>query len=95
MNIEAYPIKTVQPLIFTFVSVGRNGTFEMVIRYDPYNSDLYNLAFGVKTNNQFDIDDQIIINNGDFVRIIGTVFQTVPLFFEKYPEKLIIIMGSD
>lgn len=84
-------------LKFVFVSKGKKEIHKAIVyslfnRSDRY--DIYNLGFGtVKENGG--IDDQDNSNNGDMYPVFYTVINTVPLFFEKYPNSLLYITGSD
>lgn len=53
----------------------------------------YNLALG--TIYDKGVDFESTTNNGDRNKILATVARTVYLFFEKYPDKIIYLTGSD
>jgi len=55
--------------------------------------DVYNLAFGrVDQNNE--IDDATITNNGDRNKILATVASIIKIFTNRYPERWIHFEGS-
>lgn len=95
MNLETYPIEEVEPLIFTFVSKGKKGDIFKIIRYDLMSEDVYNLGFGDLDLKTLDIDDTVNSDNGDIVRVMATVIQTLSLFFEIHPNKKVSFEGSD
>lgn len=41
------------------------------------------------------MDDLAITDNQDMSRVMATVFQTMLVFLEKYPNKLVYFKGSD
>jgi hypothetical protein len=65
----------------------RTGTYE--------NKTVFNLGFGnydVESDMIFDEDNS---NNGDHYHVFNTVLSTIPHFFTRYPDDMIMIMGSD
>ncbi len=95
MNLPAYRVQRINPLIFTFISKGKKGEITKVVRYDLIDGDVFNLGFGDLASELFDLDDSVNSNNGDIVKVVATVIQTLPLFFEKYPDKVVLFSGSD
>jgi len=95
MNLETYPIENPDPLIFTFVSKGKKGNIEKIVRYDLIEDGVYNLAFGDLNTEHSDFDDSSVSDNGDIIKVMATVIQTMPLFFEKHPQKKVSFEGSD
>jgi len=56
---------------------------------------VYNLGFGDYVEELGTIVDNVNSNNGDVYIVFNTVLSTVPVFFEKYPDAVIIVSGSD
>lgn len=54
----------------------------------------YNLAFGDFNGNTGDIDDKVITNNGDSLKILATVASIVYAFTGKYHEAKFFATGS-
>ena len=80
---------------FEFTSIGPNGKIKKIIQFEETNTDnVYNLAFGdinVKTRT---IDDTVISNNGDSLKVLRTVVEAIAIFTKKYPTKWIYAEGS-
>lgn len=83
---------------YTFISEGIIDIFK-VIEYvyvrDFLGKKLYNLGFGDYDVQKGVILDGVISNNGDHYRIFNTVLNTIPIFFENYPNAIMIVQGSD
>jgi hypothetical protein len=62
---------------------------------DINNESIFNLGFGDYDMDTGMINDESMSDNGDVYRIFNTVLNTIPLFFEKYPEAAILVTGSD
>lgn len=93
-------IKDSYPLIpsklknaFFFKSVGVKGTILKVIIFEHLKNRRYNLAFGDVVNNQ--LDDEVISNNQDFVKVISTVAIAIYEFLERNPKAIIEIDPID
>lgn len=96
-----YPLtknESANDLTFFFVSEGRQPTIKL-IEYvyvgKLFGYDLYNLGFG-----DYDIEKDTIIdirnsNNGDHYKVFHTVLSSVPVFFNKYPEAVLMVQGRD
>ena len=93
MNIESYTTELVGETEFKFFSEGKNGRFEMRIRFDYLDDDLYNLAFGVWDEDAQKLDDCIEVRNGDMNKILGTVASKALDFLENNPESSVFATG--
>lgn len=86
---------------FLFFSEGRNGKEDIpkIIQFsyirDINNKKIFNLGFGDYDMDTGMINDESMTDNGDVYRIFNTVLNTIPLFFERYPEAAILVRGSD
>ena len=91
---DSYPLLT-EPMqrMYRFKSVGTKGVVDKIIIFQKIAGTRYNLSFGDFKNGR--IDDEVITNNGDLVKVISTVAQSVYLFFEHYPDASIEIEGVD
>lgn len=56
---------------------------------------VFNLGFGDYNEALGTIIDDINSNNGDMYTVFNTVLSTVPVFFQNYPDSVIMISGSD
>ena len=95
MNLPAYPVQQIEPLVFTFISRGKKGSINKIILYELLQADIFNLCFGDLDSKTLEIDDSVNSDNGDIVKVMATVLQTIPLFFQKYPDGKIYFEGSD
>lgn len=94
-------------LQFSFVSSGTSGIFIQIIQYTPMPNhqllplwtgctgplDLVNLGFGVISEDG-EIDDNIVINNGDTNEILATVACSTQEFFQSHPDYWVYFQGS-
>jgi hypothetical protein len=80
-------------LVYIFFSVGKKIITKIVV-YEPIDTDTYNLAFGDYDLVNQTIDDKSISNNGDTIKVLATVIQTIHDFFEVYPLVGLQIQGS-
>jgi len=81
--------------IFVFSSIGRKGRIDKMIQYTQMSVEgYYNLAFGDFNEEIGDIDDMVITNNGDSLKVLSTVASTVYAFTGKYPKAKIFATGS-
>ncbi|GAA3769229.1 DUF6934 family protein [Flavobacterium ginsengiterrae] len=100
MNYQKYDLyKNSNTTIFEFKSISRNGEIKKVILFKALQSEqIYNLAFGDliynETEQKYLLDDSVITNNGDRNVILATVAQSIYIFTEKYPEKMVFFKGS-
>jgi hypothetical protein len=82
--------------VFDFVSIGKKGAIRKRITFTSRSTVLgnfYNLAFGDVDENG-ELDDYRISDNGDRNKILATVFNVVELYTKKYPERWIAFRGS-
>ncbi|MDN3676293.1 hypothetical protein QWY90_03095 [Flavobacterium paronense] len=83
---------------YLFVSVGVK-TIIKAIEYTPVmvigTRTVYNLGFGDFDEALGTIIDDVNSNNGDMRIVFNTVLSTVPMFFSKNEEAVIIVSGSD
>jgi hypothetical protein len=80
--------------VFDFISIGKKGPIPKRITFT--NTELayvYNLAFGDVDENG-DLDDFRISDNGDRNKILATVFYIVEAYTRKFPERWIYFKGS-
>ncbi len=93
MNIESYTTELIGEAEFKFFSEGRNGRFEMRIRFEPIGENLFNLAFGLLADDFKTIDDSTELRNGDMNLILGTVASKAIEFLNVHPSVSIYATG--
>ena len=90
--------KSEHDLKFFFISRGQQDIVK-VIQYsfvqELNGKNVYNLGFG-----DYDLENDIIIddvntNNGDTYKVLNTVLNTIPIFFENYNTEILMVQGSD
>ena len=80
--------------LFDFLSVGRNGFIPKRIEFTPTEiANIVNLAFG-DVDEEGEINDYSISDNGDRNKILATVAFATDLYLTKYPERWVYFKGS-
>ena len=78
---------------FFFASEGSQGKILKGIVFTYFKDNLWNLAFGDVHNG--DIDDSVVSNNHDIVKLISTIAKVVYEFSSKHPLRQILIQPVD
>lgn len=96
MKYPRYQYTTERELhFFEFESVGIRGTFRKVVAYTEMSVEgYYNLGFGDYNKKTGEVDDKIVTNNGDGMKVLSTVVSTLYSFTGKYPEAKVFATGS-
>ena len=82
-------------LTFEFESAGPMGIITKAVHYTKINAEnSYNLGFGDKDKATGFVNDLIVTNNQDSRKVLTTVSKTLHVFTEKYPDAIVIAMGS-
>ncbi|CAG5069750.1 hypothetical protein DYBT9623_02487 [Dyadobacter sp. CECT 9623] len=85
-------------LRYVFLSVGKKIVSKIVVytcTHQFENRDVYNLGFGDYFDEDDNIEDRVQTNNGDAYVVFNTVLATIPLFFEKFSDSMLMVQGSD
>jgi hypothetical protein len=85
----AYESKT----LYLFESEGEQGTIVKIVIFSPYEGIFWNLAFGDIIGNS--IDDSVVSNNYDIVKVMSTIGKIVYDFSAQYPNRGIYIRPVD
>jgi hypothetical protein len=96
MQYENYPAFHVADdlSVFEFFSLGKNGSILKRIAFmRTKRAGVYNLAFGDIDDNG-EIDDLSISDNGDRNKILATVAKAVDEYIKKFPRRSIVFSGS-
>ena len=92
---DIYPYSQIgEHQLFAFVSEGINGDIYKLIAFTPTDDGKWNLGFGDWQDNG-DVDDRVMTNNHDVVKVIGTVAKVTYDFFKKYPDAVVVIDPVD
>lgn len=97
MKYPRYEYSTEEQLFFyEFESVGLKGKVKKVIQYTEMSiKGFYNLGFGDFNESTNEVDDEIVTNNGDGLKVLATVVSTLYAFTGKYPEANVFATGSN
>ena len=96
MKYSKYEYKADEDLHFyEFVSVGENGEVKKVVEYSRMNiENFYNLGFGDYDEERQEVNDRVVTNNGDSLKVLATVASTVYAFTGRHPDAHIFATGS-
>lgn len=92
---ESYPYRTdSEKEVYFFESIGPKGQIGKMIQFDFMGENTWNLAFGDRLDGHH-FDDSANSNNGDLVKIMATVAETIRVFSERWPNRMIHIQPLD
>jgi len=96
MKYQKYEYSAGEDLHFyEFTSSGVNGEVKKVVEYSKMNiENFYNLGFGDFDEKKEVINDKVVTNNGDSLKVLSTVASTIYAFTGKYPNAWIFATGS-
>jgi len=96
MNLDKYHLKSESNFTrFEFISEGPKGAIRKLIEFQKTTDlQVYNLAFGDYNPTANEIDDLAISDNGDTIKVLGTVVSALYVFFHKYPNVYVYATGS-
>ncbi len=81
--------------VFEFTSEGPKGEIPKLIRFTKMHiQGVFNLAFGDKKPGAYEMDDEVISNNGDSRKVLATVANAVDIFTREYPSIWVFATGS-
>lgn len=98
---EIHPIEEQKaPKIkFYFESIGSQKVIKAIeyscLGFNFLGRSVYNLGFGDYDPITGDISDVSVSNNGDVYKVFNTVLHTVFVSFDKVPDGVIFVQGSD
>ncbi|GAB3975757.1 hypothetical protein GCM10028806_34030 [Spirosoma terrae] len=95
MNFPVYPVDASEDrMLFRFYSEGPKGIIEKRVQFEKYPwKTWYNLILG-------DVDDKgqlkfEVSGNEDMKVIMATVAYIIDKFLSKYPDRVVILQGTD
>src|SRR5579871_1735831 len=96
MNFDRYPLTIGETsMVYQFASEGIRGKVtKLVIYSETHLRNFYNLGFGDKNESTGMIDDEIVTNNGDSIKVLATVAFTVYAFTDEFPDAMIFVTGT-
>ncbi len=78
---------------YAFASIGPQGVIVKFVMYTWMYDNVYNLGFGDFEQGQ--VDDAVVSNNEDLVKIMNTIASTLYAFTEHYPGSKVFIEPVD
>ena len=90
---DTYALYPLNDLLFSFHSEGVQGKILKIIIFTLQEDGKWNLAFGDWNNKK--VDDKVMSNNEDVVKVIGTVAKAAYQFFDNHPEAVLEIKPVD
>ncbi len=93
INESYYYVALYEKTLFIFESEGVNGKILKGIIYEPVGKNQWNLGFGDIINGE--IDDSIVSNNHDILKVMQTIAKTIYEFLGEFPERTIVIKPVD
>jgi hypothetical protein len=79
---------------YIFESVGKNGSIFKVVAFSKIQYNVYNFGFGDYDIQTKAINDEVISDNGDMVKVLATVIDIALKFLTENPMIYIFIEGS-
>ena len=80
--------------IYTFISEGKQGRIIKMVRFQEMEELQYNLGFGDFIQATLQVDDEIVSDNGDMVKVLATVIKILDIFLNENPDASVFITGS-
>jgi hypothetical protein len=97
MNQEKYDLAVDDDCqTFKFISEGPRGKIQKMIVFEPLSGidNYYNLCLGDWNEETQKLDDSIVSNNLDTLKILGTVAEAADSFLTANPDAVIFVSGS-
>jgi hypothetical protein len=92
---NCYPVITSpKHLSYAFFSKGPKGIIRKVVRFQEFESNIFNLAFGDWNEQHQQIDDFARSNNQDYDKVLATVAFVIKDFISFNPDATIVMRGS-
>lgn len=93
MSVDPYKIIPRGGNKFDFESEGVHGFIRKRVEFSVIKKNHYNVGFGDMDGDDF-IDDTVVSNNGDLLRVFSTVIRVIEEFMLMYPAATLIFTGS-
>jgi hypothetical protein len=97
MNYPRYNYSAEDELtVFEFTSIGSKGKIKKIVQYTEMSEKgYYNLGFGDLNIKTKEVDDEIVTNNGDGLKVLATVVSTLYAFTGKNKNAFVYATGSN
>ncbi len=100
MDIEKYEFlggenPDTKQIAYYFESVSEHKIIKKGVYFQPKSNEFeYNMALGDIDDNTGEPDFLVASNNGDFAKIMATIFGIGIDFFKKYPNSVVYFLGN-
>jgi hypothetical protein len=98
MEQERYTIEKDENIfVYRFYSEGVNGKVLKMVRFQPtpeLGRNVFNLAFGDWDESTEKLNDRIVSNNGDHLKVLHSVAEAVREFIHLWPHGIIRVVGN-
>jgi hypothetical protein len=79
--------------LYYFQSEGKQGKVIKVVQFALDNDSFWNLGFGDLQEGI--VNDTVLTNNHDVAKVLGTIAKIIYMFFEQYPDEIVVIKPVD
>jgi hypothetical protein len=79
---------------YIFESIGTKGKILKVVKFFEIDENLYNLGFGDFDPITNQIDDKVVSDNGDLIKVMATVIGLALKFLDDNPMAMVFFEGS-
>ena len=80
--------------LFSFISEGPRGKIEKRVQFTPMSTKTFNLGFGDWIEENGEIDDKAVSDNGDIELVLATVVEIMRFFLSENSGARIFLTGS-
>ncbi|MBN8855388.1 MAG: hypothetical protein BGO55_27250 [Sphingobacteriales bacterium 50-39] len=98
MEQERYDIeKDKNDFVYWFFSEGPRGRIKKGVRFrhmPDVGKNAFNLAFGDWEDSTKSLDDRVVSNNGDHLKVLHSVAEAVREFMNLWPDAVLHVRGS-
>ena len=79
---------------YIFESIGTKGKILKVVKFFEIQENVYNLGFGDFDPITNQVDDKVVSDNGDLIKVIATIISLTIKFLDDNPIALVFFEGS-
>lgn len=95
MHLDRYPYYIHKSFFeYHFISIGPKGAIKKSVRFAKLITDIFGLAFGDYDEVTGEIDDIVVTNNHDSLKILATIAAIVYDLTVQFPNAQIVAMGT-
>ena len=79
---------------YIFESIGTKGKILKVVKFFEIQENVYNLGFGDFDPITNQVDDKVVSDNGDLIKVMATIISLTIKFLDDNPLALVFFKGS-